>query len=300
MTSLPRTLEETPGLRWSRRGYASLSGPLHALAGRVRARLDGLAATFGADPLAFPPFLPVAELQRIDYFGSFPHLATFPTHLDSREEREEDVAGFAAAPLGGDGRAALPSTGMAPVHEVLTPAACYHLYVHFQGETFTRPRVFTTTATCYRREASYHPLERQWAFTMHETVAMGTAGEVRDFLDEARDRADALAAAAGLPVRWEQATDPFFRPSKNPQYLMQRIDPTKHELVYGDGLAIASINLHHDHFGRAFGIGRESAGTPVTTGCVAFGVERWLAAIVREHGADPASWPDLGGGSCLV
>lgn len=279
------SLEGIDGLRWSSRGYATLSGPLHTLARAVESKLDDVAATWSADPLAFPPFLPVAELQRIDYFGSFPHLATFPVHLGPDEE---ELARFAAAPLGADGTAQLGECEA--VREVLTPAACYHLYVHMQGEQLTAPRFFTTTATCYRRETHYRPLERQWAFTMREVVCMGTAAEVRGFLDEAREKLDGLAVAAGLPVRWEEATDPFFRPSKNPQYLMQRIDPTKHEAVFGDGLAIGSVNMHHDHFGRAFGI--ERAGEPVTTGCVAFGIERWLAAIVRQHGADAGSWPE--------
>ena len=290
MTATPVALDAVPGLRWSPRGYAALSGPLYELAGSLQARFDELAATWAAAPMAFPPFLAVTELQRIDYFGSFPHLASFAVHLDGDED---EMARFAAAPLAADGSAAL--TSLAPAHEVLTPAACYHLYVHFQGSALAEARYLTTTATCYRREAYYRPLERQWAFTMREVVAMGTGEEVRLFLARAREEVDGLAAAAGLPVRWVRATDPFFRPSTNPQYLMQRIDPTKHELAYGDGLAIGSINLHHDHFGRAFSIERE--GIPATTGCVAFGVERWLAAIVREHGPEAENWPDLNGGT---
>ena len=286
MTVTPIEVDALSGLRWSPRGYATLSGAPYQFVAALEARLDEVAAAFGAEPLQFPPFLPVAELQRIDYFGSFPHLATFATHLDGDDQR---LASFAAAPLAADQSAAVHDH--APIHEVLTPAACYHLYVHFQGAAFAERRVFTTTATCYRREDYYRPLERQWAFTMREVVAMGTSDEVKEFLAEGRERVDALAADLGLPVRWEHATDPFFRPSRNPQYLMQRIDPTKHELIYGDGLAIGSINLHHDHFGRAFAIDRTPGDTPATTGCVAFGIERWLAAVVREHGLDPANWP---------
>lgn len=289
MTEPTSSLENVPGLQWSPRGYAGLSGALYDLAGRLQAAFDRVAATWSAEPIAFPPFLPVTELQRIDYFGSFPHLASFPMHLDGDDDA---VARFAADPIAGDGSAALmPPTPLAPAHEVLTPAACYHLYVLFRGDALASARYLTTTATCYRREAYYRPLERQWAFTMREVVAIATPPEVAAFLAAAREQASAAAAAAGLPVRWEHATDPFFRPSTNPQYLMQRIDPTKYELVYGDGLAIASINLHHDHFGRAFAIDLD--GVPATTGCLAFGVERWLAAIIREHGADAASWPEL-------
>ena len=276
-----------PGLAWSASGQATLSGPLLALADRLDRRFTAMAARWRAEELRFPPVIPASELERIDWFRSFPHLATFPACLDGDDA---NLARFThGEPVTADGRVHL--SGLAAVRDVLTPAACYHLYAHHRGRTFEGPRHFTTKATCFRREAEYRPLERQWSFTMREIVCMGTSAEARAFLDEAASSVDELVAEVGLPLHWETATDPFFRPSRNPQYLMQRVDPTKLELVYRGGLAIASTNLHHDHFGRAFGI--ERAGQPVHTACVAFGVERWLAALVRHFGPDELGWPEL-------
>jgi hypothetical protein len=34
-------------------------------------------------------------------------------------------------------------------------------------------------------------------------------------------------------------------------------------------------------------------GAPAHSACVAFGIERWLFAIVDRHGLDPSGWPDL-------
>ncbi|HVF14173.1 MAG TPA: hypothetical protein VM942_06200, partial [Acidimicrobiales bacterium] len=133
-------------------------------------------------------------------------------------------------------------------------------------------------------------LERQWSFNMREIVCMGTTDEARAFLERATADVDQLVAGIGLPLRWEQANDPFFRASKNPQYLMQQIDPTKFELMFDDRLAIASTNLHHDHFGRAFDIERD--GEPVRTACIAFGIERWLSAFVHHFGPE-GPWPEL-------
>ena len=277
-----------PGLAWAAGGQATLSGPLLALADRLDRRFLALAARWGAEELRFPTFLAAAELERIDWFRSFPHLATFPVSLAADEG---NLDRFAAGPPVTDGVVRL--TELAPVREVLTPAACYHLYAHHRGAAFDRPRWFTTRATCFRREDHYEPLERQWSFSMREVVCMGTAAEASAFLDEASVLVDALTDELGLKLRWDLATDPFFRPSQNPQYLMQRIDPTKHELLFEDRLAIASRNLHHDHFGRAFAIERH--GRPVHTACVAFGVERWLAAFVRQFGPDEAAWPEVGG-----
>jgi seryl-tRNA synthetase len=278
-----------PGLAWTANGQAALSGPLLALADRLDRRLVAMAARWGADELRFPTFIAAAELERIDWFRSFPQLATFPVSLDAAEENLDGFTG--GEPVDSDGCVRL--AGLAPVRDVLTPAACYHLYAHHRGAAFDGPRWFTTKATCFRREDHYEPLERQWSFAMREIVCMGTAGEAAAFLDEATAVVDELTTGLGLKLRWDVASDPFFRPSENPQYLMQRIDPTKHELLFEERLAIASRNLHHDHFGRAFSI--ERGGAPVHTACVAFGIERWLAAFVRQFGPDEADWPEVDG-----
>ena len=189
-------------------------------------------------------------------------------------------------------------TDLAPIRDVLTPAACYHLYDHCARQELDRPRYFTTRNTCFRREVEYTPLERQWSFSMREIVCMGTAEETRSFVDETTQELDRFVADIGLPLAWAQASDPFFRPSRNPQYLMQQVDPTKHELLFDDRLAIASTNLHHDHFGRAFDLSRADGSIgephPVHSACVAFGIERWLAAIVHQVGFDPVRWPEVG------
>ncbi len=288
------TLTGVPGLAWSDDGQATLGGPLLELAERLDRRFVALARGWEAAEVRFPPCIAAADLERIDYFRSFPHLATFPVCLDAGEDNIGRFTG--GAPVGPDGHVTL--TDLAPVVAVLTPAACYHLYAHHRGQRFDGAAYFTTRATCFRRETHYLPLERQWSFAMREIVCLGTSGETRAFLDRATTEVDALAIELGLPLAWAPATDPFFRPSRNPQYLMQLVEPTKHELRFDDRLAIASTNLHHDHFGRAFDITRTSgagdAPQPVHSACVAFGIERWLAAVVHRFGSHPAGWPQVG------
>jgi hypothetical protein len=280
------TLAEVPGLSWTDNGQSVLSGALLDLADRLDRRFVALAARWNAAEYRFPTFLAATELERIDWFRSFPQLATFPATLDPDDANLDRFT--AGEPVSADGHV-LP-TELAPIRDVLTPAACYHLYAHHRGTTFDGPRWFTVRCTCFRRETHYVPLERQWSFSMREIVCMGTAEETRTFVDEATAAVDHLVASLGLRVRWEHATDPFFRPSRNPQYLMQQVDPTKYELLFDDRLAIASTNLHHDHFGRAFAIERQ--GEPVRTACVAFGIERWLAALLHQFGPT-GPWPDL-------
>src|SRR5207247_2179199 len=92
-----------------------------------------------------------------------------------------------------------------------------------------------------------------------------------------------------LPIAWQNATDPFFDPSRNPKFLAQKLDPVKTEMVFGGELAIGSINFHRNFFGETFGIRRE--GEPAFSGCVAFGLERWLFALLRRFGPDESAWP---------
>lgn len=119
---------------------------------------------------------------------------------------------------------------------------------------------------------------------MRELVCLGSDSEVEDFLVRQQAQITAFVAALGVEARWQVATDPFFRPERQPKYLAQKVFPVKQELVLEDGLAIASVNRHHDHFGRAFDIQR--ADHAASSGCVAFGLERWLYALVCRYGAD--------------
>lgn len=278
------------GVTWREDGQAILAGPALALADACDRAFLVLAARWGATEERHPPFVPAAPLARLDYFRSFPHLATFPVCLD---DDEANLAAFTGRePVGDDGAVGLTRTR--PAHEVLTPAACYQLYIHHAGERFDRPAYLTVRNTCFRREREYRPLQRQWAFQMREIVCIGGRSEVEDFLVRTRVLVDRLAAGIGLPLGWEIATDPFFQPTTNARYLLQRVSPTKHEVVYDGRLAIGSVNLHHDHFGATFDL-RRGDEAAATSGCVAFGLDRWLYAITDFFGPDPEGWPDVEG-----
>jgi hypothetical protein len=306
----------TGGAGWHESGQVSLSGPLLRLAAQADTAFGLLASLWDAEPERHPATLSAAVLGKTGYLRSFPHQATFAVGLDPA--RLDD---FAADP-GQD-----PRPMLGPATEILTPAACYHLYPAHEGQALGGPLYLTTVNTCYRREREYLPLRRQWSFTMREIVCLGTQEEAARFACRTQAAANLLCELSGLPVEWRQATDPFFRPQENPAYLLQKLTPVKHEATYRGSderdLAIASVNLHFDHFGEAFGITRygaagisggttppnppgKHAGTSGGTtppnppgkhaahsACVAFGIERWLFAITDAYGPHPEGWPDL-------
>jgi hypothetical protein len=271
------------GLVWHPCGQAGLRGPLLALADQCDRAFASLAAIWDAGEERHPATLPAVRLQRVGYLRSFPHQASLAARLNPAALTE-----FLSGDLIGEhGQVAV--TGLAPIREVLTPAACYHVYNSREGESYDRPLYLTTRNTCFRHETRYEPLRRMWSFTMREIVCLGTQQETTEFLDRARAVVDEFLRLLDLPVEWLTATDPCFQPRSNPKNLFQFLQPVKHEASYGGDLAIASLNLHHDHFGAAFGITRDDAAA--NSACLAFGIERWLFAITDRHGADPRSWP---------
>jgi len=277
--------DKLPGYRWIENGQSVLSGNLLELYRRLDRLFQKWAGECDAAEYRFPTFVSARDLARLDYFRSFPHLVTFPIVLDANDENLKRFS--EGEPLDPDGRIQL--TSAAPICDVLTPAACYHFYIQFQGERLESPRYVTTRATCFRREAYYSPLERQWSFSMREIVCLGTAEEVKQFLNRYQDRVDRFFNQIGLPVEWQNATDPFFNPSRNPKYVLQKLEPVKTEMVYRTGLAIGSINFHRNYFGEAFQISRE--GKEAFSGCVAFGVERWIYAFLNQFGLKESHWP---------
>jgi seryl-tRNA synthetase len=279
--------EDLPGYRWLENGQSALSGNLLELYRRLDRLFLNWAAECNAAEYRFPTFVPARELAKLDYFHSFPHLVTFPAVLDPSDENLKHFS--EGAPLDPEGVVQLTAT--APIRDVLTPAACYHFYIQFQGEAINSPRYVTTRATCFRREAFYSPLERQWSFSMREIVCLGNADEVKQFLRRYQDRIERYLSLIGLPVEWKNATDPFFNPARNPKYVLQKLDPVKTEMVYHTGLAIGSINFHRNYFGEAFQISRD--GKEAFSGCVAFGVERWIYAILNQFGTDERNWPSF-------
>jgi hypothetical protein len=255
-----------PGYRWMDNGQSVFSGPMRALYAALDAMFVRWAQDCGAEDYLFPTFLPASELAKLDYFRSFPHLATFACSLDPAKE---NLTAFSKG-------AGIDAAGLDMV-----------------GATLEAPRFVTTRATCFRREEYYAPMQRQWSFGMREIVCVGTGDEVKSFLDRYQTKVNGYFEAIGLPVAWKPATDPFFNAAANPKFLAQKIDPVKTEMVYETGLAIGSVNFHRNFFGETFKIGR--AGQHAFSGCVAFGVERWMFAILNHFGTDPSRWPDLGG-----
>ncbi len=256
---------------------------------QLRRRLDDLflqwATEVNAIEYAFPPVLPVASLHKSDYFSAFPHLASLVTRIDRKENQ---IAAFVSS-TENSAIDTVEKNYLTAAHYALPSAACYFVYHHFQGKTLTEDLHITLVAPCFRHEDHYSLGRRQWAFHMREIVCIGREQSVRAFLQFYDEFLLKNFKEIGMPIARCEATDPFFD-KRDPRRLVQKLEPVKHEFMFRGNLAIASTNFHRDFFGNRYNIGFTDD-EPAFSGCVAFGLERWLTACCLEFGHDWEAWP---------
>ena len=253
-------------------------------------RVDRLVTALGAgdapEVMRFPPIISRAQFERTGYLKSFPHLAGSVHSFAGSERAHFEL--LQSVESGGDWSAALPHAGV-----VLTPAACYPVYPVLAGRLPTDGRLVDVMSYCFRHEPS-DDVGRMQMFRMHEYIRATCPERALDWRGTWVRRAEQFAAALGLEVRTEVASDPFFGRGGKLLEVSQRDQRLKLEIltpIASDErpTAIISLNYHQDHFGAVFGITLADRDV-AHTACVGFGLERIVLALYRRHGFNRASW----------
>jgi acyl carrier protein len=241
-------------------GRVELAGTALALFGFFDAKVRAWGEELGATHRDLPSRISLATLERAEFTTAFPQLLVKADH-----------------------------------EHALTPAACYHCYPERAGQTLSAEVITSVRAKCHRNETPAVPLERQREFTMREIVFFGTRRGVERIRQQLVQRVGRFVGALSLDGFVEAASDPFFTTASQGKRLVQSAGALKLELhltLEGDrSVAVASFNHHHDHFGSRFGI-TLADGKPAHSGCVAFGIERWVLAFLTQHGLDESKWPE--------
>lgn len=287
-------IEDAGLIRSSGQGRAVLGPVLAGLIERIDRLLLEMADEFGAKPISAPALIGADQLAKVDYFRAFPHSLTFASHLPADVESIEQ---FSKDPLDANGEVRLPAR---PTGAVLSPAVCFHLY-HFLENKTVHEEIdsYTLRGRSFRYESgAMEGLERLWDFTMREIVFVGEPDAVIQARKRSMDWILDLADRLGLVHRLKSASDPFFVGEFRQRTIFQAAFDLKYEwqvdLDPDDTRSVAagSFNIHQAHFGKSFGI-RSRSGDIAWTGCMAFGLERLALAILRQHGIQPESWPDV-------
>ncbi|MER5638947.1 hypothetical protein ABT095_18530 [Kitasatospora sp. NPDC002227] len=265
-TALPQLALRSPGA-----GLVPLDPAHTALLRGLDTLLTGLAEQLAAPEVTGPPLLPAEGLARLDYFRNFPHLGVSAGQFTPEGF---DALAAGAAP----GEQALRPTGY-----LLPSATCYGLLLSLAGQDVGEQGLRVSAAgRCFRNETHYDGLRRLWGFTMREVLYLGSKDGAVQHLEQGAEFVLALAGRLGLELTRATADDPFYDKGGSRARLM-KLDPVKHEFSAPDGTAIASVNRHRNFFGERLDI-RAGGQGPAYSACVAFGVERWVHAMILAHG----------------
>ncbi|HEY3258339.1 MAG TPA: hypothetical protein VGJ64_05745 [Gemmatimonadaceae bacterium] len=286
------TLRQRDELWESVSGLVGLRGSARSLMERIANALAGLAREETEEEWSVPSGISFETLERAQYFASFPQWLTAASHLGSDQIVLERIATSESPALAAKSEMKNPEAA-------LSPAVCYHTYEALAGRCIASPTLMTAEGLCWRHEGDrLSPLERGWAFRMREIVCIGSDCYVEAFRQRWMTRALEFARSLGLEPEIAVATDPFFAPTARGKAALQRIKALKHELLvrFPDQrtMAIASFNNHERFFGESFGISLVGQ-TTAASACVAFGIERWLLALLAARGVDgalEASFPE--------
>lgn len=239
--------------------------------------------------MRFPPALPRHVLEDNGYFESFPHLAGTIFIFDGSEADATALAEKTAS--GEDWSSYQQRSDMA-----LAPAACYPVYPEIarRGPLPAGGVVVSLGAAwVFRHEPAADPSRLQF-FHQHEIVRIGDPESVLSWREQWRDRAVELLRSLGLDANAEIANDPFFGRKGRLLATAQRAHELKFEVtvpVGGDSpTAVASFNYHRTHFAESHGL-LMADGRLAHTGCLGFGEERIVIALLFTHGVLVAAWP---------
>ncbi|MGZ0150515.1 hypothetical protein ACXJJ3_25880 [Kribbella sp. WER1] len=280
-------------------GQVAIGEPLLSLLNWFDHRFRGmLDAAFDVTEYRYPTLISTRALERAGYPGSFPQHLMLVTRLhNDLDTYREFTDRLADGPID-----AAVLEHCRNIDYCLPPTMCYHTFHQYRGRTLEPDglKVVTCRGKSFRYEAGYATtLERLWDFTIREVVFLGTRHEVLDARECYLAEILAFTEELGLAGHCEVANDPFFGGvDSSARISSQRMLELKYEvrLDVGDGrdIACASFNFHDALFGKAFDIQLDDSG-PIRTGCVGFGLERWVYAFLCRYGADPADWPSAVG-----
>lgn len=288
--------QDLPGVHFLGMGQAAFEGHALQLFRYFDQAFDAFGLSWKAEPLLTPTLIPAHVLAKCDYFRSFPQNVTFASHL------HPDLAtidGFRARHAERESLDGSANADMATPDTCLSPATCYHVYHLYAGKMLpAQGTVHGVCGKCFRYESTNtSDLRRLWDFTMREVVFMGTREQVWKEREIGLERMAKFLNEHRFASEIRTASDPFFiAPDAMAKTYFQLSSETKYEisalLPDGQRLAVGSLNYHTDFFGRAFDV-QAAGGGPMHSVCIAFGLERWVYAFMRQHGTDPAHWPEV-------
>jgi len=176
----------------------------------------------------------------------------------------------------------------------LSPSACFHVYIEYEGKILSSNIALTFEQKVFRNEGrfSWNDFGRLKDYSVRELVFMGDQTYVNQKRNDAIEVVKNILLKLKLGGSIVSSSDSFIVPNFQRYKRVQLLEKSKYELrieVDGGNIACASFNLHGISFTKPFDI--KVNNTRSVSGCVGFGIDRWVLAFLSQHGLDSKKWP---------
>lgn len=249
----------------------------------------GFAAKFNALEKTYPAMLPLTGYAMTGYLKKSPQYAIFCSPI---EESMEVLENTNKAVSEGNVKGIEKEPEFA-----LSPSACFHAYLEYENQTFSHNTILTFKQNVFRNEGRFNFSEigRLIDYHVREIVMVGTEAFVNSRREEFMELTKNFMNEINLDGSIRVSTDSFIIPKMQIYKKIQKIDKSKFEtqlfINKGKSISTASFNLHGKAFTDPFNISVKKTKETVT-GCVGFGLERWVLAFVAQYGWDEKNWPE--------
>lgn len=251
---------------------------------------EKMALDMGAVKKIYPVLLDVNKYQKTGYLKNSPQYAMFCCDVIEEMKTLEKLNSKIDSDKFKD---MLNNPKLA-----LSPSACFHVYIEQENKVLDTNTIFTFTQNVFRNEGrfNYVDLERLRDYHVREIVFIGDESFVKNSRNKMLDKVKYFLEKLNLFGEISVASDPFIIPKMQKFKKIQLVDECKYELKLNlseeKSISVASFNLHGTAFTCPFNISIKNC-EDIVTGCVGFGLERWIIAFLSQFGFDHNNWPEV-------
>ena len=253
-------------------GLFVLKGPLVRILERIEKEVMKIARSVAAEQAAVPSILSRETMEASQYLKSFGNQAMLLSLIkNAQPDGTELIQGLAS------------------------PTVCYHYFSSLSNGRIQGNHAVTALGKCTRKEEGVlNDLSRITNYTMREVIFLGDEVYCSKMQQKILAKTiTMLDTVFDLSYEVVTANDPFFGEGDTlkqqaqllaeSKYEVQALLPFKHSSV-----SVASFNNHGGVFYDRFSI-QPKKGDPACSGCVGWGYERILFAILSQQGVNFAS-----------
>lgn len=236
----------------------------------------------------YPVMLPMSSYRKTGYLKRSPQYSIFCstvieniTVLENMDELKEDE---------------YQSIMNSPKYS-LSPSACFHVYEEYANQELPKNTIVTFVQSVFRNEGRFNfsQFGRMKDYHVREMVFIGDEEFVNLSRSKMIGRVNEYIKFINMNAKMQVASDPFVLPKMQTFKKIQKMEKSKYELLlsYNDEkyMSVASFNLHGSAFTYPFNITVKDKET--VTGCIGFGLERFVLCFLSQYGENAQNWPDI-------